>query len=266
MGGQALPGKRRQAFLLDPDILTLITDRAHPLYDPRVNLPPDEKIVRNMMSFGVKVAIKVRKNGDSIEVVDGRRRVINCREANRRLEEMGGERLMVPCEVERGSDDRIIDMMVFLNELRRGDTLMEKAEKMQRYLDTGRTVDEAAAAWGLSSIQVKRYLALLDLSPPVRRAVERGQMTMAAAKPYTTMSREDQEAKLAEEDLPAPTPSGKPRRRRKSSVRPSKAKVRKVAERASPTIREALLWAVGDVKADDVNGERLRAAIFNGGA
>ena len=82
-------------FHLPPEDLVLILDKDHPLYDERVELPPDESVVLNMMKYGVRVALEVRKDGPEIQVVDGRRRTINARETNRRLVAEGRDPLLV---------------------------------------------------------------------------------------------------------------------------------------------------------------------------
>ena len=42
MGKAALNAKRGDHFYVDPESLVLVTDKSHPLYDPRVENPVDE--------------------------------------------------------------------------------------------------------------------------------------------------------------------------------------------------------------------------------
>ncbi len=83
-------GKSNVLFF-DPDKLRLVTDTSHPLYDERVHRPWSEPMVLNIMALGVIEPIIITKDPESgvVMVVDGRGRVINCREANRRLLERG---------------------------------------------------------------------------------------------------------------------------------------------------------------------------------
>ena len=256
MGSQALAGKRGQVFYLPPETLTLITDPASPLYDERVHLPPDEVVVLNMMRYGVKVPLKVRKNGEGVEVVDGRRRTINAREANRRLEAEGREPLLVKCEVERGRDKDHADTMILCNELRRGDDPVTRALKVQRYLNGGRTPEEAGMVWGVSPDCIERWQRVLDLHEDVQGAVKAGRITFTSAVDrYSKLSREAQVKLLQGAD--APNPSGKPKRASKPATR----RIREVAATMPNQVREALLWAVGDLKASEVTNARLKEAI-----
>lgn len=112
---------KSNVLYFDPEDLVLILDPAHPLYDRRVHLPPDEPTVRNIMALGVLETILIHKDpetGDVI-VVDGRRRVINAREANRRLHDLGKEPILVPALPKRADKGSLAGMMVAANEIRR---------------------------------------------------------------------------------------------------------------------------------------------------
>ena len=67
----------------------------------------EEDVVQGMMEYGVQEAIKVVKNGETLEVVDGRQRTINAREANRRLKERGLPTITVKVFIVRGEDHRL---------------------------------------------------------------------------------------------------------------------------------------------------------------
>lgn len=51
----------------DPAKLTLVTDESSPLYDPRVNLPVDEAMARNIDYQGVIEPIGVSKNPETVK-------------------------------------------------------------------------------------------------------------------------------------------------------------------------------------------------------
>ncbi|WP_246791999.1 hypothetical protein [Burkholderia perseverans] len=73
------------AVFFDPDDLVIITDPNHALFDRRALLPFDEPMVLNFISTGrIYQTITVTKDIETGKtlVVDGRRRVINAREAN----------------------------------------------------------------------------------------------------------------------------------------------------------------------------------------
>ena len=270
-------GLKTDLWKVDPADLTLIRDRNHPLYDERVELPFDEAVVLDMLRAGCRVPIKARKNGELLEVVDGRRRTINALEANRRLAEAGRDPIRVPVQLERGRDVDHVDAMIATNELRRPDSPVLKATKIQRYLNAGRTEDEAALTWGVSVATIKNWLKLLDLEPGVQVALAAGQLGLVEAlDEYLPLTREEQAAKLeaaaSAGELPAPAPNGKKKRKKKrKGSRPPAKLVREVAMRhAQKAVRQALLWSLGDMPAEEVEGapgESLREAIDDlGGA
>lgn len=128
------------ALFFDPDDLVIITDPNHALFDRRALLPFDEPMVLNLMAEGVHQSITITKDverGQTI-VVDGRRRVINAREANRRLREAGCEPLRVPAIPRRDGMATLTSAMVSTNEIRRADSPINRAEKMARMRSQGR--------------------------------------------------------------------------------------------------------------------------------
>ena len=78
-------------YHFDPDQLILVTDEAHPLFDPRALEKPDEALVQSMLRFGFKTSasIEVEVMKEGVVVVDGRRRVVAAREVKRRQVEAG---------------------------------------------------------------------------------------------------------------------------------------------------------------------------------
>jgi ParB family chromosome partitioning protein len=194
-------GKSNVLFF-DPEGLHLVVDEKSPLYDDRVKNPPVEKMVRNLMAKGVRVPIIIAKNPETglTEVVDGRQRVINAREANRRLVAQGGEPIQVPGMVSKftGNGGDLADVMVLTNELREQDMPINRAKKMQRLADLGR--DEAAIGlvFGCTVQTVRSTLALLECSAAVRSAVEAGTVNVGQALKLAKMQPEEQRAKVAE--------------------------------------------------------------------
>lgn len=201
---QATGSKGRQDLLkFDPEDLFLVTDEKHPLYDPRVNKPLDENLVKNIMMFGVIEPIIVRRNGESkdgkaiMEVVAGRQRVRCAREASKRLVAEGKEGVLVPAIVKRGDDQRLFGVLVSENEMRSGDSTVEKAKKLQRYLDMGGDEDQAAVTFGVTKTTIRNYLALLDCDKSVQKAVDDGLITPSLAiSEFSKMSREEQKEAL----------------------------------------------------------------------
>jgi len=196
--------KREDLLLFDPEALEVVCDPTHPLYDKRVEEPLEEALVRNIMRYGVKQSISVRLNGKRpdgtplVEVVAGRRRVLHAREANRRLVAEGKIPIRVPARPERGDDADVFGVMISENEQRKGDGPVARAEKLNRYLQMGRTKDEAEITFGLSRAAIDYHLKLLDCAAPVKAAVAEGRVPVAVATKLSTLPREQQGAALKE--------------------------------------------------------------------
>lgn len=164
-----------------PERLTIVTDPKHELYDKRIHLSLNEALVRNIMHHGVLKSILIRKNGDAIEVVDGRQRVRNCEEANRRLVAKGSEPHRVPCITKRGDATLLMGMLISANAHSQEDGPLEKAEKAQRYLDLGRSIEEVEVIMGRDASTIKGWLALLEMPKDVREAVAANKIPASAA-------------------------------------------------------------------------------------
>jgi ParB family chromosome partitioning protein len=200
---QATGSKGRQDLLkFDPEDLVLVEDEKHALYDPRVKMPLDEALVRNIMANGIIQPITARRNGERdgkalVEVVTGRQRVRAAREANKRLAAEGAEPVLVPTVLKRGDDRSLFGVIVSENELRRGDSTTEKAKKLQRYIDMGGDEDQAAVQFGVSRSTIRNYLALLDCDKAVQKAVDAGSITATLAiTEFSKVPREEQRAAL----------------------------------------------------------------------
>src|SRR5271170_1884198 len=185
-------------LLLDPESVKLVTDKKHPLYDERVNLPISESLVKNIMVHGVLEPIIIRKNpenGDG-EVVAGRQRTKATREANKRLDKEGREKIMLPATVRRGEEAGLVGIMASENAIREGDSPTDRAEKMQRLLNMGKTEDEVGVYFGVTKATVKNSLTVLECSAPVRKAVDDGQINVTAAYTLGKLEPEKQKAAL----------------------------------------------------------------------
>jgi ParB family chromosome partitioning protein len=198
MSKQAFDAKRTNLFMFDPNDLVVIgfdTDDGpeHPLYDKRAKLPVDEKLVLNIMALGkILEHVGVRKNGDKAEVIFGRQRVKACREANKRRALHGYEPLFVPATIERADESRALEMMVSENEIRKDDGPIDRARKIQKYLDYGHTEDDASKIFGMTAQAIKMQLQLLDLDKSVQKMVESGQVSATAAASLSVFSRDEQ--------------------------------------------------------------------------
>jgi ParB family transcriptional regulator, chromosome partitioning protein len=218
---------KRDTYMFDPEDLILVTDEKHPLYDDRVHLPVDEKLVLNMMFApdgvpqGVLEPVTVARNTENgkVEVVIGRQRVKAAREANKRLKKRGLEPIRVPAQIQRVNAHRGMGMIISENEQRQNDTPLGRAKKMQRYLDLGRDAGEIAVLFGMSEASVKNHLSLLDAPAAVRNAVEAGKITASDGYKLARLEPAEAREKVTELVEKAPRVVGQKRSRNAGKAR-----------------------------------------------
>ncbi|WP_338509137.1 hypothetical protein [Burkholderia gladioli] len=185
----------------DPEDLTLVVDEAHPLYDSRVHLPLDEAMVRNIDFQGVLQPIEVTKNPETgeIEVVTGRQRVKNCREANRRRLERGDPPRLIQGFVRRlGREERdkvLSAATASENAIRQQETPISRAEKMARQL-AYRSEDDVATIFGCTVQTVRASLSLLECCADVQKAIEAEQINLTHAKALAKLPPAEQREKV----------------------------------------------------------------------
>lgn len=184
-----------------PEKLILVTDEKHPLYDERVHLPLSERLVLNIMKYGVIEPIVVRNNGRDesgqpiVEVVVGRQRVKCCIEANKRLTAEGKEPHRVPATTKRAEAATLMGVMISENEIREADSPLFRARKLAAFLDTGKTEEEAAITFGVTMQTIRNMLKVLELHPTVQKAIDNG-LPVNVAKELSAVPQEEQPAAL----------------------------------------------------------------------
>jgi len=181
MSKQAIDAKRGTMFMLEPERLTLVYDKAHPLYDPRVEDEPPESMISNIAMNGVLEPVIVRKNGNAIEVVAGRGRTKATLEANRRLVAEGKLPIFIPCILKGGTDADLFGIMVSENEIRREDTMIVKGMKARKLLNLGYLPQQIAVTFGVTRQAVDNWLAADELPQEIKDAVESGEISATAA-------------------------------------------------------------------------------------
>lgn len=257
MAKQVIEAPRKTVFLVAPESLVLIgldtkDGPEHPRYDVRVHNKYDEDIVVGMVKFGVKKAIEAVKNGDKLEVVDGRQRVINCREANRRLREAGGMELRVPVEPARGTDAKLFALTILLNEHRIEDTPFGKGQKAIKGLEMGYSEEEVAGLFRVSISTLKNYISLHDLPNNLQQMIVSGQVP--ATKGYVLAQKGEKAQKAFVEKMSkGETPAAITKKR----VGPSKDALRKIIEENKLPVAfiTALKFAVGDLTIEQATNE-----------
>lgn len=227
----------------DPTKLVLVTDEASPLYDPRVHLPVDEAMARNIDYQGVLEPIGVSKNPETgeTEVVFGRQRVKAAVLANQWRRERGVAERLIPGVVYAGKRQDALDAIVSENEARTADTPLGRAEKMRRHMALGRGEDQIAVIYNCTVITVRDTLALLDCPKVVQRAVEAGQITLTHVKALAKLAPDEQRAKVSE--LVAAGQGAKPheRSRKQAAIMGEYPRMR-----SRKQIKNALVDAEGD--------------------
>lgn len=202
------PGARTDAYRVDPFKLVIVgldteDTKDHELYDERIMFPVSESMVRNIMEHGVIASVLARRNGPgTFEVIDGRQRIRAAREATLRMRKDGRltdeEAVLVPTQLRRDDAASLAVAVVVTNEHRQEDAPMNRARKAMRLQNLGKANDQIAEAFNVSVQTVKNWLALLDLSPKVQKAVDAGKISASAAAPLAKMARKDQGEKLKE--------------------------------------------------------------------
>lgn len=262
-----MPGKPGigRLYRFDPNDLIVIgldtkDGPEHELWDERIKLPLEEPMVVNIMSLGVKETVTVRQGEKGYEVVNGRRRVLHAREANKRLKSQGEPLVKVPATVEVGDDVHMEKLTISLNEIRRDDDTLVKAEKCMRLLHrNGGDYKDAARVFGVSVAAIKNWSKLAELAPKVKRAVAAGEISASAAAELHGVSKDSQVAKLDKLMSSAKAGGGK-----KATV----TRVKKAAGRRVAVPKRVLLKLVDDedlstaLHAEMISGIKLALGVF----
>lgn len=231
----------------------LVTDESSPLYDPRVHLPVDEAMARNIDYQGMLEPVAVSKNPETgeTEVVFGRSRVKAARLCNQWRRERGVEPRLVPGVVWHGKRENALDAIVSENESRTADTPLGRAEKMRRHMALGKGEDQIAVIYNCSVATVRDTLALLDSPKVVQNAVEAGQITLTHAKArQAACSRATHEGRRAGPGRPgsqgARTQPQAGRRNGRAPRVKSRKQIQAALEQAQGDYAAALRWVLGE--------------------
>ncbi|HFE8995017.1 TPA: ParB/RepB/Spo0J family partition protein [Raoultella ornithinolytica] len=246
---------KTNVLTFEPEKLHLVTDKTHPLYDERVHLPIHEPTVLNIMKLGVLEPIIVWKDPETALtcVVEGRQRVKNTLEANKRLRKEGRKPLLVPAVAKRDSPSRLAQVMVSANEIYQPDTPLGRAKKMADALGRGQDEQDLSLTFGVSIPTVRATLALLDATQAVKDAVEAGTVTVTQARQLGTLPPEEQRAKVAEIETATAGTKGREKSRRQRQVlggeKPrlkTRKEITKALEGATGDYADALRWVLGE--------------------
>ena len=171
--------------------------------------PPDfADILPSIIKRGVVSPLFVRPNCQHghFEIVAGKRRYFASVEAAKQ----GQDELTLPCIViGEGDDADALEISMIENMLRQDPDPVTQWESYTRLVKEGRNVEDIAATFALTELQVKRILALGNLLPRIREAFRAEEIDVATVKHLTLASKAQQKAWLALfEDAEAYAPRG----------------------------------------------------------
>ncbi|MVZ98115.1 ParB/RepB/Spo0J family partition protein [Sphingorhabdus sp. IMCC26285] len=159
-------------------------------------LPDVSDILPSIIKRGVIAPLFVRKNCQDghYEIVAGKRRFYASLEAAKQ----GKEALTLPCiSVGEGDDAEALEISMIENMLRQNPDAVTQWESYTRLVKEGRSVEDIAATFALTELQVKRILALGNLLPRIREAYRAEEIDAATVKHLTLATKAQQKAWLA---------------------------------------------------------------------
>lgn len=167
--------------------------------------PENESMVLSIMAHGVRqpVSVAVLYDTNNLKVYavnDGRRRVLLCREANRRLKKAGEPLRDVPCvpiDTKKTADSVLELLSVELNEIRKSDDIAMKIRKAQRMHDMGIEVPAIAIAFGKHPATIELWLKAGNTAPEVQQAMASGALPATAAAELAALPTDQQAPALA---------------------------------------------------------------------
>ncbi len=164
--------------------------------------PPDiSDILPSVRRRGVFVPVIARGCAASgpLEIEAGRRRYY----AALALASEGRDDVTLPCVIAAPGDDAdALEVSMIENLLRQDPDQVTQWESFVRLVKKGRDIEDIAATFALSELQVKRILALGNLLPRIREAYRAEHIDAATAKHLTLASKAQQRAWLALFDDP----------------------------------------------------------------
>jgi hypothetical protein len=279
---------RGTVFYVAPEALTYDVEKGHPLHeiDRKRVTEIDEELVLSFMALGVldpvQIAVEENEKGEKRYVVaDGRRRVFNAVEANKRLKKINEPQIAVPALVPKGADEKkLSEIMVALNELKKPHSVMVKVEKAARLYARLNDTVQVARAFGVEPQTINIWLKLSSLCTRGKKLVDDGTLAPSAAAKFSHLSSAEQETaideflKTAEAEgvkptaaLAAATVRGKRRGVdvSQAGAGPSKRVLKALLEREElrknldPIVVKTIKWLMGEGDIKQIGG--LSAAV-----
>lgn len=159
--------------------------------------PPDvSDILPSIIKRGVISPLFVRPNCNPghFEIVAGKRRYFASLEAKRQ----GKAGVTLPCiTLGEGDDAEALEVSMIENMLRQNPDQVTQWESYTRLVKEGRSVEDIAATFALTELQVKRILALGNLLPRIREAFRAEEIDAPTVRHLTLATKAQQKAWLA---------------------------------------------------------------------
>jgi ParB family chromosome partitioning protein len=159
--------------------------------------PPDiSDILPSIIKRGVISPLFVRPNCNPghFEIVAGKRRYFASLEAARQ----GQDGVTLPCiTLGEGDDAEALEISMIENMLRQNPDQVTQWESYTRLVKEGRSVEDIAATFALTEVQVKRILALGNLLPRIRDAFRAEEIDAPTVRHLTLATKAQQKAWLA---------------------------------------------------------------------
>jgi ParB family chromosome partitioning protein len=159
--------------------------------------PPDiADILPSVIKRGVISPLFVRPNCQDghFEIVAGKRRYFASLEAAKQ----GQDDMALPCIVLADGDDAdALEVSMIENMLRQAPDPVTQWESYTRLVKEGRSVEDIAATFALTELQVKRILALGNLLPRIREAFRAEEIDAETIRHLTLATKAQQKAWLA---------------------------------------------------------------------
>jgi ParB-like chromosome segregation protein Spo0J len=260
------PFERANSYMAWPEELVVVgkdvEDDGSVLYDrERTALDLDEDLVDAIMRYGVKENVLVRKNNatDQYEVVDGRQRVVNARESNRRLIALGEKPRKVLTRLDSGSDDLMYELMIILNHRVESTPLM-KAREAELFQQRSQSVKETCRVCKISESTYNNWMLLLQMDPEVHAAIDAGEISSSQALQFAKLTRGKQR-KVVQKLIASDPKERRSIKRDKNTTdkahMPSKTALLNIIHQPDgldPSFILGLKYALGFVTADEVPG------------
>jgi len=189
--------KKRSAYQVPPELIQIPKG-----WNPRKEIDKDgiERLAKSIAESGLKVPIHVRREGDTVVLVDGERRLRAVLLARKKL---GVPIKTIPVEIEgqHSNETDALVTAVVANEHREDVAALDRAEGYKRLLDFGLSTTEISRKLGRDNEHVTRALRLLKAAPAVRKALKDGIVTPSVVAELVRRFENDpaaQEAALAD--------------------------------------------------------------------